>query len=223
MDEILYPECPHDDDIHDAFFDAERSFLLSEKLEHLRPLVEKMQVGQRLFSETESVAVKLRSLAGDCPKLHIARLLQELQRLKANGHNEKEIAIAEKKWIEPERLFEKFNGLIRGTMREIELSAHAWKYQKLAKKGHAFTVGPKEPRLDALGKEMRRTAKSFRELNGKLPTARELFQEIPTGGKIQEKDEDVIFWRSGNKEHETTFKAFGNRYSRIKRDFLQKK
>lgn len=49
MDEILYPECPHDDDIHDAFFDEERSFLLSEKLEHLRPLVEKMQVGAKAF------------------------------------------------------------------------------------------------------------------------------------------------------------------------------
>ncbi|MDA2928286.1 hypothetical protein MYX78_13845 [Acidobacteria bacterium AH-259-G07] len=88
-----------------------------------------------------------------------------------------------------------------------------------ALKGLKFIEGPKQRRLDALGKLILATlARLHKELRRK-PTAREVWKSLPIGDVIQERDDDYdeLWWRSNGREKKTGFKAFQHRLSTIQK------
>lgn len=90
--------------------------------------------------------------------------------------------------------------------------------EPMAKTGWEFIVGRTKRRLDALGSTMIDWIAIYKEKNGRMPGARELWNSIPTEGCIQEKDENFIYWlRKNGKEEQTSFKAFQNRLTNYKK------
>jgi len=90
----------------------------------------------------------------------------------------------------------------------------------LAAKGQAFTDGPKHNRSDNLAKAMKKAWKIFMKEHKESPTAFELWDWIPIGGSIQEKEPDTqtISWKSADGGEKTTsFKSFQNRYTSLKK------
>ncbi|RJQ72234.1 MAG: hypothetical protein C4519_18805 [Desulfobacteraceae bacterium] len=78
--------------------------------------------------------------------------------------------------------------------------------------------GRKAARSDELSKATLRVIENFLRVNGRLPKARELWEALASCSCIQEIDEDTIFWKRANgKEEKTTFKAFQNRLTKMKK------
>ena len=84
-----------------------------------------------------------------------------------------------------------------------------------------FLSAGKLQKRDPLSRVMLSTLKDFCKKHGREPSAQELWDAIPEGGPIQEKDdEDSIIYHTKNNSREasTTFKAFQNRYTQIKKN-----
>jgi hypothetical protein len=79
-----------------------------------------------------------------------------------------------------------------------------------------FKEGPRQERIDALCRVMVKALAAFRSHCGRDPSASELWESI-SAPCIQEKTEDTLWWVSRGKEHTTTFKAFQNRLTSIKK------
>ncbi|MCU7801943.1 MAG: hypothetical protein KZQ96_02005 [Candidatus Thiodiazotropha sp. (ex Lucinoma borealis)] len=91
--------------------------------------------------------------------------------------------------------------------------------------GQKMRNGPRQTRLDALGKEMKRGIKEFQRNFGTQPEAGQLLEwlesTIEDGSVIQEvnREEEYIYWRGRDKP--TKFKSFHNRLTRL-RKLIQK-
>lgn len=91
---------------------------------------------------------------------------------------------------------------------------------------HGATFKQKSPeRMDALSRAMWKTLLAYEEKNGRLPTAKVLWYELPVGGRIQEKeidtaDDRAIYWIADNRaERETTFNGFKDRLTILRKKF----
>jgi hypothetical protein len=108
-------------------------------------------------------------------------------------------------------------------MRALFRAWEAWHVEvaRIAQgKAKKFEDGPKQRRLDALGAAMRDTWQAFVDRHGREPSAVELWEALPLGAHIQEKDEEerTIFWRCPNGREEVTgFKSFQNRLTRLQK------
>lgn len=92
--------------------------------------------------------------------------------------------------------------------------------EPIIKMGQKFIEGREKPRLDKLGKAMRKTLNEFISEN-KMPTARELWEAVPIDRYVQDKDiEDlVIYWRTPKGiEKKTSFKRFQTRFTNLKKN-----
>ena len=90
-------------------------------------------------------------------------------------------------------------------------------------KAQPFTKASSQPRSDSLKNAMTKTLEELVRQKGKFPTARELWNAVSVVGDIQEKDDEIIYWKRANGTEESTpFKSFQNRYTRIKKE-IQKK
>lgn len=123
MNRKIIPRCPFDDEIFDAQCTMGATNLLSERIEPLRPLVGKLEVGKREFAEAEKIAEELKTLVGDYPPLAIARLLDIAMRMKKINASRAEISKTENDWLVPYRLFTKFNNLLTEAWRQVEIEA----------------------------------------------------------------------------------------------------
>ena len=81
--------------------------------------------------------------------------------------------------------------------------------------------GREKGRVDALSKAIVKTMQAFAIRNGRVPKTIELWEALPVDGKpIQEREDDCIYWRRANgKEEKTTFKAFQNRLTNIRKKY----
>lgn len=208
MNRKIIPRCPFDDEILDAQYDRGTTRLLSERIESLRPLVEKLDAGRREFDKAEKIAEELRTLVGDYPPLVIAHLLVNVQQMQNNASKE-EYDQAEKAWVTADRLFVKFNGSYNEAWRQVELAAHAWEYQDLAVKGVAKEVlegkereGGRKGGLACKRKlwAEKTAARMVKEMKG--CTEDQAWEKIPSSSKpwvFEFREFDVEVYRDGDK------------------------
>jgi hypothetical protein len=83
-----------------------------------------------------------------------------------------------------------------------------------------FEEGCRRDRLDNLGEAMVKAWHAFVKDEGRIPKAFELWDWIPQGGHITEKDSDnTIYWKRSNGKDAlpTSYKSFKNRYTLLKK------
>lgn len=93
--------------------------------------------------------------------------------------------------------------------------------EPLAKRGKAFTEGPKGPRKDALRRLAETTIEALRKKLGRNPTGPEIIaglDGLDEDGTIQEIKGEKIYWMTDRgQERITSFKAFFNRLPKIRK------
>ncbi len=95
----------------------------------------------------------------------------------------------------------------------------------LAEKGAKFIEGPKRERTDSLGGNAFTTGRFYKQ-NDRFPSAEKLWDLMPVGDFVQEKEEDAdktIYWRSKDKDKKTNFRSFQDRMTHIKTKIQNKK
>jgi hypothetical protein len=92
--------------------------------------------------------------------------------------------------------------------------------EPLAAKGEKFDNGSKGPRRDLLQRVIEKTVLDLRKKPGTFPTAKEVLERLPEGGKAKiSKDSDgCIEWvNAQGKEKTTSFHSLQNRLTEIKK------